>query len=440
MSFDPTFLIKAFFELPLIGDLWWLWSFIVLFFVTREVWRSYVQEYYKRFIPWVMLELRIPREVRKTPRAMEQVFMTMFAVRNSASDFQERWWDGEVTMWFSCEAVSFGGEVHLYLRVPEVRRKHIEAALYAQYPEIEVAQVDDYIDRLPPTWAEVEKSGYQIFGNELILAEPRVYPIVTYADFEAVAEEKELDPVGTLLETLSSIRPQEHLWVQILVRPLYDQIPPTAKDFVKEGEQEVDKIKEKTGKRRMFSPQFGEFVMIDRSPGELEHIKAVERKIEKPAFSVVLRYLYFSPPEFFVSGFGRRSILMAMNQYASEWLNKFRHNVHAWTLSKIWYFPHIFPKKRGFWRKVRIYHNYRERAMYPETFMNSLLSMKLFNWGFRSRRFSDMVLNVEELATIFHPPTYIVLTGPVIKRVEARKIGPPAGLPIYGEGSEDLPL
>ena len=78
--------------------------------------------------------------------------------------------------------------------------------------------------------------------------------------------------------------------------------------------------------------------------------------------------------------------------------------------------------------------------MYKEAFMATLFDLRLFNWGFRPKRFSDMVLNVEELATIFHPPTFIVLTGPLIKRVEARKIGPPAGLPIYGEGEgEKLP-
>ena len=109
-------------------------------------------------------------------------------------------------------------------------------------------------------------------------------------------------------------------------------------------------------------------------------------------------------------------------------------------MSKVWYFPYIFPKLRGYWRKVRMYNNYRDRKMYQESFAMTLLQAKLFNWGLRPRRFSNMVLNVEELATIFHPPTYIVLTGPLIKREESKKMGPPAGLPIYGEaGEEDLP-
>ncbi len=422
---------------PFLKDLWWFWLFLILFFLARSIWRAYIYEYYARSIGFVLLELKIPREVRKTPKAMEQVFMTMHAVKNSASDFQERWWDGEMPMWFSCEAISFGGEVHFYLRVPKVRRNHIEAGLYAQYQDIEIVEVEDYVDRLPPNIPELYQAGYKFFGNELILANKDVYPIMTYIDFEAVAEEKELDPVSALLETLSRIRPQEHLWMQILVRPLVD-------DFItawhKKGEKEVEHIKETTGKRKMFSPAFGEFVMIDRSPQDVEDMKAISKNIEKPAFDVLIRYMYISPPEFFNSSFGRRSILSALNQYASETYNKFKHNTRAWTISKIWYFPHVFPKRRARARAERLYQNYRERKMYPHTFMATLLRAKLFDWGFRPRRASPMTLNVEELATIYHLPTYIVLTGPLIKRVEARKGGPPAGLPIYGEGEEELPI
>ena len=48
-----------------------------------------------------------------------------------------------------------------------------------------------------------------------------------------------------------------------------------------------------------------------------------------------------------------------------------------------------------------------------------------------TQRYSMM--NTEELATIFHVPTIAVLTQPLMERVESRKIGPPAGLPIFQE-------
>lgn len=434
--FEPSQIMEFIFSLPLVGDFWWLWLFIVLVIIAPQLWRAYVQDHYKRSIKWTLLELVVPRELQKTPKAMEQVFMTIHGVRNSATDIQEEWWDGEVPMWFSCEVISFGGDVHIYMRVPEIRRNHIEAALYAHYNDIEVREVQDYIDRLPPTIGALTQNGYKLFGNELVLANKDVYPITTYVDFEAMEEEKELDPVSVLLETLSRLKPQENLWLQILVRPKVD-------DYIiqwhKEGEKEIDRIKEMTGKRKVFSPQFGEFIMIDRSPGDVEMMKAIDRNISKPAFDVVLRYLYIASKDVFSAAFGRRSILSVMNQYASETFNKFKHNTAAWTLAKIWYWPHIFPKSRARARQSRIYFDYRERRMYPETFTGSVLNIKLFNWGFKSKKISSkMSLNTEELATIFHLPTAVVLTGHMIKRVEAKRGGPPVGLAIYGRGEEEL--
>lgn len=41
------------------------------------------------------------------------------------------------------------------------------------------------------------------------------------------------------------------------------------------------------------------------------------------------------------------------------------------------------------------------------------------------------VMNIERLATIYHFPSSTVLTAPFIQRVESRRTGPPAGLPIF---------
>lgn len=434
----PQLVFGAVFSFPPIQKFWWLWLFIILFFLARSFWTAYIQEHYIRVIPYVLLELKIPREIRKTPRAMEQVFMAIHAIRNSATDIKERWWDGEVPYTFSCEVVSFGGEVHFYMRMPSIRRNHMEAALYANYPDIEIVEAEDYVNnRLPATIDELEKAGYLLFGNELMLANKDVYPIETYVDFEAVAEEKELDPVSALLEVLARVRPQEHIWIQILVRPLVDE---HITAWHKEGEKEIEEIKERSGKRRMYSPQFGEFIMVDRAPGDVEMMKTIDRNIAKSGFDTVIRYLYICPKEMFSMSFARRSVFMPLNQYASETYNKFRHNTAAWTLTKVWYFPFIFPGRRGRARRVSIYKKYKERAVYPFNFAAVLTRMNLFDWGWKAYRRRKMVLNTEELATIYHLPTYLVLTGPLIKRVEARKVGPPAGLPIYGEGGEDLPL
>lgn len=441
--------VSEFFEfiIPWMLSLWWLYIFIGFVFLAPYTWLTYVQTYFKRSIKWTLLEIRVPREHTRPPRSMEQVFMAMHAVRNSASDVQENWWDGEIPMWFSCEAVSFGGDVHLYIRTPEVRRNHIEAALYANYPDIEITAVEDYIHRLPPHFDDLTQAGYRMFGNELVLKNKDVYPIMTYEDFEANVKEKEVDPVGALLETLLRLKPEENLWMQILVRPKVEQTvgfknENQISNWHEEGEKEINSIKEATGKRRMYSPQFGEFIMIDRSPGDVEMMKAIDRNIAKPAFNCIIRYLYIAKREVFSSSFGRRSILMAMNQYASETYNRFSHNTAAWTLAKMWYWPYIFPKRRARARSIFIYENYRKRAFYGETFFSDLLNFQIYNFGFKQKKRTNVSLNTEELATIYHLPTGSVVTGHMIKRSEAKKRGPPAGLPIFGTegGAESLPI
>ncbi|MBI3631195.1 MAG: hypothetical protein HY221_02560 [Candidatus Sungbacteria bacterium] len=429
--------------------LWWLWSVPIVLWLALEIWLVYIRDYY-RYVTnqWILLEIKIPREIRKSPKAMEQVFLAVHAIQNSASDYQERYWDGEVPLWFSFEVASFGGEIHFFMYIPKVRRNHLEAALYAQYQDVEITEAahepgGDYINRLPPTVEGLYNAGYRIFGNELLLSNiwgnKSVYPIRTYVDFEAVAEEKEVDPVATLLETMARIPPQAYLWCQLLIEPKTGD----RTDWHKEGQKEVESIKERTGKRRMFSPQFGEFIMIDRAPGDVELMKAIERKIAKPAFNFVLRYMFISPSDVFSSSFGRRSVLSAMNQYASETVSKFGHNVRAWTLAKIWFAPYVFPKRRARGRTERLYGRYRGRQMYKQDrFMERVFDMHFYDWGFvpagmtRGRN----VMNVEELATVYHLPTNLVLTGPLVKRVEAKKGGPPAGLAIYGEEGEGREL
>ncbi len=417
---------------------WWLFLFIGLIFATPALWLSYAQAYYKKNNVYILIELHVPREVKRSPRAMEQVFTAIYGVKNNWANFEEKWWQGEVPLWFSCEVVSFGGEIHFYMHIPKKHRNMVEAALYSHYPDIEITEAEDYITRLPPTMRELDARGYNIFGNELILDRTKgsAFPIRTYEDFEEQVEEKQLDPVADILETLVKIKPQEHLWVQIIIRPLVDA---SLVAWKKEGDETIKEMKEKVG-RRPVQTAFGEMVMIDRSPGELEIMKAVDRKFERPAFQTIIRYLYISPKELFNSNFGQRGVFTAFNQYMSQSLNEFKHNAKAWTRSSFWYWPYFFPQRRSFARKEHIYVNYRGRRMYGETTTSALFDIKFFHFGFAARTWGQMVLNTTELATIYHIPTFAVLTGPLVRRVEARKVGPPAGLAIYGKEGEEKKL
>ncbi len=422
-------------------SLWWLYLFIGLVVLLPSLWLSYIQDYYKRIsLRPVLLEIRIPREVERSPRAMEQIFTQVHALRNAASNIEEKWWQGEVPKTFSFEVTSFGGEVHFYMRVPGSHRNIVEAAFYASYPDVEIMDVkEDYVRRFPKTFDELFAKGYQIFGNELLLAKDDAYPIRTYYDFETPEDESKLDPVAGLMEVLAKIGKSEDIWVQIVIRPHVDD------DWKTAGANLVKVLKERA--KTEFETSSGKFVMTDRSPGDIEVLKAIERNLAKPGFDVVIRYLYIAPQNIFTLNFGQRSVFSAFNQYMTENLNKFRHNYDMWTRASLWFSPFLFPRRRLKARRARIWERYRNRHVYDKLAITRLREMGIFNFGFKLRNVwqggllsHTIVLNTEELATIYHLPTKLVMTAPMMKRMEAKRIGPPAGLPIFGNEDEETGL
>ncbi|MDP3784798.1 MAG: hypothetical protein Q8R12_01845, partial [bacterium] len=70
------------------------------------------------------------------------------------------------------------------------------------------------------------------------------------------------------------------------------------------------------------------------------------------------------------------------------------------------------------------------------TFMGKLSQFHIFTSTFTQK---ISLLNTEELATLWHLPTAAVITQPILQRIEAKKMGPPPGLPIFKEGNQELP-
>ncbi len=416
--------------------IWGVFFFLPLAYGAAEVWLVYAQRCFAKSNPNRLVELVIPREVRKTPRAMEQIMTAIHALRNSPANFQEVWWDGETASVFSFEMASFGGEVHFYMWVPVRHLSIVRATIYSQYPEVDVVDVDDYTHRFPPHFDELEGLGYRMFGNELLYSNNNkeveekavdVYPIRTYVDFEAVAEEKELDPISGILEVMAGIRPQEEMWLQFATRPLVDNEIP---EWAKSGGDEINRLKARS--RGTINPITGEQIYTLPSPGETEAMKVIDRNVGKPGFKVVIRYLYFAPKGIFSGGVGQRGIYSALNHYATESFNKFKHNVCVWTRVNVWYSPYFFPAFRGKVRSRRILRHYRIRKIYPD----SLVARMITPTG----PGKTITMNTEALATLFHLPTNLVNTGPLIPRSEAKRVGPPSGLGIFGEeGDEKLP-
>jgi hypothetical protein len=434
-----------------LAAIWPVLAFAVLLPLFTSTWLYYRREKFKReAIKWMLLELKIPREIRKSPRAMEQVLTSIHNLRNAPGDLREKWWDGEVTLWFSLEIVSFGGEVHFYIRFHRKYKDIVEAAFFSYYPDVEVIEVDDYVDRFPANIREMYSHGYDLWGGEMLLEKPEAYPIRTYPEFEAPEEEKQYDPIATFLEVLGKLKKEEMVGIQILIAPRDDAswrdkwAPLVEKLRQSKSEKPQVSVSSKTAfpggplpafevVKKESSEEPGFFKSFMRTPGETDVLKAVENNLSKPAFDTLIRFVYFSPQPLFYDSFPRRGLRAAFNQYGALDINSFKINYAVATRTRIWQWPHLFPKIRNEYRKQRILYNYRHRVIPPDTFMGRLLTSHLFNWNFSSKSFG---MSTVCLATLYHLPTYLVVTAPHIKRIESRKAGPPAGLAIYGEENE----
>lgn len=408
------FLISAF---SVAGKTWFIWLPVFSLLVFLEIWLSYVQRISIMEIEWTLIEIRIPREIRRGPKAMEQFFATLYSFTSAPSGFAEVWWEGGVPLWFSLEVAAFDGEIHFYIRTPVQYRNLIEANLYAFYPDLEITLVEDYINMMPERDIDLAPAGLDFWGTQLKLDKPDPYPIRIYTEFESMDEYSQIDPISGLIETMSKLRPEEHMWLQILISP-------ADADWKDKGAALVKKIKEEATTTATIGES--EIKTVDRSPGQLNVIKAIEQNVSKPGFYTLIRYLHIGPKPGFTKVTAKDGILGIFNQYRLQSQNGFKRDNSTRT-DTIWHKPaYLFPKRRAAYRRRNLWRKYRDRVLPRASFFTVLLEKQLLSSNL-------FVLNTEELATIYHFPSNLVLTAPMFQRSESKKVGPPAGLPIFGD-------
>ena len=397
----------------LFAKFWWLYLPPLLFFAWLLSFETYNRLKYIASLKWVLLEIKVPREINKSPKGMEQVFAALYGVFLGSIKWRDKFFKGEVPDWFSFEIAGTGGEIHFYVRTQTKYRKLVESQIYAQYPDTELAEAEDYLAPLPQFLPNDE---YNLWGGEEILSKEDAYPIRTYPEFEEKGTGpeivKRIDPIASITETISSLEYKEHISIQLLIRPVGD-------DWVKKGQAVVDKLmgkKPKTQDDWLAKMVFGVGAFLSGdlavkkeekkeheqlSPGKQEVLKAVERSFTKLGFESGIRLVYIFPVNMF-----HITHLAAMNgafkQFASPSLNSFKLNKQ--TTPPIRGFLY---KQKAYRRKAFIYRKLRDRSFVKK----------------------PVILTTEELATVYHFPD-VSVKSPLLPRVEAKKGEPPAGLPV----------
>lgn len=178
----------------------WIPIFGVLIWGFTQVWVDYKQGQYLNHIDWVLLNISVPQGSINTPKGMENFFNNI-AGSKSAITWKEAHLLGKFQAFFSFEIVGSEGDVKFYIRAPEKYRDLVEAALYAQYPEAQIVEVEDYVDKVPDKYPN---DTHKVFGSEMKLAKPSYYPIRTYPSFEHLGEKdmRFKDPLLNVIEIM----------------------------------------------------------------------------------------------------------------------------------------------------------------------------------------------------------------------------------------------
>jgi hypothetical protein len=367
----------------IIGTLlqWYVWMPIVavLVFLT---WRNYriIEEFTP--VESVLLVLEIPRTNDKQELAAEQLFASLHGILR---DNKELRLSGGQQEHISFEIASVNGQIRFYVWVPKTLQSFVEGQIYSQYPTVQIHQANE-------DYTEHERDHEVAYSTELTLTTDEFLPIRTFQNFE-------VDPLAGVTGTLAKLETTgEELWIQVLARPIPD-------DWQHAADRYINNIKSGRGLSlpglggsmqwivgilgALWQPPeqgVGQSTAVELSDRDKTRISEAEKKATKLGYEVKIRLVYMGESNTNAK-LRMQALVGTFKQFNSTNLNGFRAVKGA--------FGKEFLEK------------YRKRAFYGDGF----------------------ILNIEELASVFHLPHTNVET-PNIVWASAKTAEPPSKLPV----------
>ncbi len=364
------------------------WVIIVLILLYL-IWQNRRREIWVSNVEHTLLKIEVPKENEKKELSAEQMFASLHGILRSDSDIAK---EGSLQEHFSLEIAAKGGQIQFYIWTPRHLKDFVEGQIYAQYPSVQITEdAPDYTDR---------EAGQPVqIGAELILTKTDLLPIKVFASFE-------VDPLAGITAVMAKLEEQnEEMWIQVLARPVSDKWRDRGLayiDDVKNGKKpslwkslqaailelplhiitnlfsgmmvapEAKKEDKKAEKKEM-------------STGQATVIKGVEEKINKLGYAVKVRIAYVGPnPEL-----GKQrlmAIVGGFKQFNTNNLNGFESG--------------------GTKTNAEFFEDYRARLFLDNGY----------------------ILNIEELASVYHLPHKSVET-PNLAWATSKTAEPPASLP-----------
>lgn len=421
---------------------YWGWLIFVFIFFRYLAWPEYLlsknMKWASKMPPAVILAIDVPRRNEQSIQAMENLFDHLQGTHGTFTKWA-KYVEGEFQRSFSVELVSIDGNVQFLIRCPGDWRNLVEAAVYGQYPDAEITEVEDYVNSVPKDYPN---DTHDIWGVEFTLSNKNIYlPIKPWFKFEHAFAKTFCDPIAALLENMSSIGEGEQIWIQIILTPL-------AVDWGKDGQKEINKLigesspvtkpgiisqalkgpvdlvsevteqlagfnlsGEPSTEEKKFEKSSNRIMLL--SPAEREQLEAMERKSGKWAFKTKIRYLYINEKGKGNKSVGVNGIIGAIKQWNDPVLNGLRPDLKATGTNSPQY---VFINYRRKVRKNTIMRAYRGR--------NTVIGTP------------GKPMTTEELASLWHFPSMYV-KAPLLKTTAFTKAAAPVSLPVKEKRATD---
>jgi len=400
--------------------------FLILKFYLEWFWLPARRAKYLSSVPFMLLAIDIPKNNEQTPKAVENIFSTLSGIL-SGPNLYEKYWLGVHQLSFSLEIVSSEGYIQFIIYLPTKYRDVVEAAFFAQYPEAEIMEISDYTNIAPKVFPS---DTYNIWGTDIKLGNTNPYPIRTYPRFEHTLSQESKGPMASLLEVMSRLRKGEHIWLQWVITP-------TSDDWKKESIKEVKKIVGEKGDQSKdigyyitypflsFMKFLGDTIIVQAegaadtktekdnpnkmlylTGGQREILQGIEEKMAKIGFLVKGRLVYLAKREIFDKNRGVAPVIGSLNQYNTLNMNFFAKVKTTTTTANYFRVEQRLAKKQ-----TKIINAYCRRI------------------GDKKFGNNPFILNIEELASVYHFPEMQV-KAPMVKKIDSKRSEPPSALPI----------
>ncbi|MFH1012598.1 MAG: DUF87 domain-containing protein [Candidatus Peregrinibacteria bacterium] len=423
----------------------YLIGLVTLYFLFR-IYLAMRRSSYNRHLESTVLRVAVSKLNERGPIVAEQIFAALHGVGENFG-----LWDylaGHTPPRISLEIASVKSRIQFFIWCPRRFKNVIESQIYAQYPDVEIEEVEDYAKKpIAGLKAKVEetpsappaeqgsmvpyekKSGpeWTAITAEIQLEDPSIYPIKRYPQLEDKLTRLATESLAGITATLSKLNAtDEQAWIQIVIQPVGDwwRIRGLkACKIVNAGlfkyifwlERLATQIYLARGfwKRTFLSPLYILFWIMRGFKGagldmmgasaeeEVDEqvsgrhdredpISSAVDKVTRLSFDTNIRLVYLPRKE---------NIDMAeikLNEIAGSFKQFNLPNMNGFGVARVNE------------NNTRILRRFRERTIH-----------------------SPFILNVEEIATIYHMPHMSVGT-PNVVWVHSRKLEPPADLPIVG--------